>query len=144
MSTIDAFENEFSVILTIPVIWGDQDAMGHVNNTVFLRWFESARVSLLQRITINHEATTPSFLPILASTTCNFLQQVRFPDTIRTGVIVDRIGNTSLTLRHAIFSSALSNVVAEGTSVAVMFDYQSQMKIPVPDSLRTAIERLNS
>jgi acyl-CoA thioester hydrolase len=135
-------EKEFPVIVTIPVIWGDQDAMGHVNNTVFLRWFESARVALMERLSIDHDGKTSSQAPILASTTCNFHQQVLYPDTIQTGVTVDRIGNTSLTLRHAIVSSTSSTVVAEGTSVIVMFDYQSQKPTPVTDVLRAAISEL--
>ena len=85
--------DSYPVHLEIPVAWGDMDAFGHVNNTVYFRWFESGRMALFERIGIGSER--PERVgPILASTSCEFLApvvlidyatgaKVRVPDEMR-------------------------------------------------------------
>jgi acyl-CoA thioester hydrolase len=132
----------FPVALPLPVIWGDQDAFGHVNNTVFLRWFEAARVAYLERIGLDRMPPAARTGPILARVTCDFRRQVNYPDQVTIGAKVARLGNTSLTMHHAIFSAAQQAVVAEGDSVVVLFDYEEQRPISLPESLRAAIRAL--
>jgi len=129
-------------VLELPVIWADQDAMGHVNNTVFLRWFESARIAYLERLDLLHDPDRSSIAPILASVTCDFRQQVRYPDTVLIGASVERIGNSSLTVRHRVTSRSTGQVVAEGQSVMVLFDYEAQRSVPISTKLRSAIGEL--
>ncbi len=75
----------FPVILEIPVLWGDMDPLGHVNNTRFFRWFESARVAYLDRAIIEMGCLPPAVGPILAAIDCNYRRQVIYPDTIDVG-----------------------------------------------------------
>jgi acyl-CoA thioester hydrolase len=132
------------VSVSIPVQWGDMDALGHVNNARFFTWFESARMALLPRIGV---ATTPSAVgPILATTTCDFLRPVVYPATVRVGVRVSRIGETSIGLEYEVTDAAPSEgtatVYARGTSVVVLVDYGTMQKVRVPDAVRAAIAAL--
>jgi acyl-CoA thioester hydrolase len=132
----------FPVVIEVPVWWGDQDAFGHVNNTVFLRWFESARIAYTTRAGMPELMKTLRIGPILASVTCHFRRQVKFPDTVRVGARIARIGRTSLTMDHAVESRAHGALAAEGTSTIVAFDYDAGRPVPVPESLRAAIEAI--
>lgn len=136
--------DQFSAHLDWPVQWGDQDLFGHVNNTVYFRWFESARVNFLEQLGLARlHDPKEDHGPILVHVGCNFRRQLQYPDTVRIGSRVARIGNTSFTLEHALWSHAQGMALAaDGTSVIVAFDYQTQQPIRVPDELRRAIEKL--
>jgi len=125
-------------VVTVPVQWGDQDAFGHVNNTVFLRWFEVGRISYL-RLGMSHDATGLGLGPILAAVACNFRRQVTFPDGVRIGTRVARVGRSSLLLEHAIEGEVCGTIVADGTSTVVYYDYKAGESCPIPDAVRLAI-----
>jgi acyl-CoA thioester hydrolase len=130
---------DFPVVITIPVQWGDQDAFGHVNNTIYLRWFESARIAYLERIGVLdlHEAENVG--PILASIACDYRRPVTYPDTVLVGARVTRIGRSSFSMEHACASQALQGIAAEGKSTLVLFDYHKEKSHQLPEKLRRAI-----
>lgn len=130
----------FPVGITLPVQWGDQDAFGHVNNTVYFRWFESARIAYGRRIGLNVWKETRNIGPILASITCDYRRQVTFPDTVQVGARITRIGRSSMTMEHVVISEAADGTAAEGTSAVVLFDYTANRSYPIPNELRRAIE----
>lgn len=130
---------DFPVVVEIPVWWGDQDAFGHVNNTIFFRWFETVRIAYTSRIGLSEWYQSRRIGPILASVSCNFRRQVRFPDTVLAGARIERLGRTSLTMSHALFSQAQDGRVGDGSSTIVLFDYNSNTPFPIPDELREAI-----
>lgn len=132
---------DFPVVIELPVQWGEQDAFGHVNNAVFFRWYESARIAYLTAIGLTKEQPEEPG-PILAAIACDYLQQLRFPDRVLIGTRVPRIGNTSLATEHAVYSTAQRRLVARGTSTIVLFDYAAQRSFRVPDALRAAIAQL--
>lgn len=132
----------FPVVVAVPVWWGDQDALGHVNNTVFLRWFESARIAYCDRVGLEGPSENTQIGPILASITCNFRRQVAFPDSVLVGARVTRIGRSSLEIEHIVVSESQSATAAEGSSVVVAFDYSANRSHPVPAPVRQAIEAL--
>lgn len=126
----------YRTITCLPVQWGEQDAFGHVNNIVYFRWFESARIDLLNDC---HSAVTMSgsgLGPILASIKCDYRRQIRFPDTVYVGSKITRVGRSSAEISHAIVSTEHMEVVAEGVSVVVIFDYTAQRVTRIPDDLR--------
>jgi acyl-CoA thioester hydrolase len=131
---------EYRVAIELPVQWGDMDAMGHVNNTVFFRWFESARVAYLDRIEL--ESASEHLGPILASVKCDYRRQLNFPDHVTIGARITRLGRTSLTMVHAVASAAQEAIVAEGDSTVVVFDYLANRPHPIPEKLRAAIAAL--
>ena len=136
----DSILPDFAVSISQPVQWGEQDGFGHVNNMHFIRWFESARIAYLIRCDV--EIAAEGVGPILAAVSCNYRKQVKFPDTLVVGAKVTRIGRSSLTLEHALWSTTQSAIVADGDSTVVMFDYENQKSSPVDDILRKKIEEV--
>jgi acyl-CoA thioester hydrolase len=135
---------DFRVFTTVPVQWGDQDAFAHVNNTIFLRWFEVGRIDYFEKLAMPHDATGRGLGPILASVTCNFRQQVTYPDRVLIGTRISRIGKSSMVVDHEIVSEHQGRIVADGTSIVVYFDYAAGRSCPVPDDLRRAIDAIES
>ncbi|MCA9062235.1 MAG: acyl-CoA thioesterase [Planctomycetaceae bacterium] len=127
-------------ITTLPIQWGDQDAFGHVNNVVYFRWFESARIDLLDGFGPAVAMSGPGPRPILASIRCDYRRQLHYPDTIHIGSFVSRIGRTSVDIGYRIYSEGLKAIAAEGTSVIVVFDYHNNRPVRVPEELRAQLE----
>jgi acyl-CoA thioester hydrolase len=132
----------YQVIVTLPVLWGDQDALGHVNNTVYFRWLESARIEHGRRSGLLTLLEQERIGPILAAQSCNYRMPLTFPDTVHIGIRVVRIGRTSVSMEHLIVSEAHAAIAADGTSTTVVLDYCSNRPHPVPEHIRQAIEAL--
>jgi acyl-CoA thioester hydrolase len=134
---------DFPVVTPVSIIWGDEDAFGHVNNVMYVRWCETARVDYLKCVRLWPAQFPPSgFGPILASITCDYRRPVTYPDTVYVGARVPSIGNSSLRMEHRVVSKALDIVVAEASSTIVMLDYATMKSVPVPPKCRQAIARL--
>ena len=133
--------NDFRTQLALPVLWSDQDAFGHVNNTVCIRWFESARVTYLEQVGLEDLMTAAQWGPILAQVTCNYRRQLKYPDNVTIGAKVTRIGNSSFTMSHAVWSEQQQAIAADGDSVVVLFDYQQQKPVRIPDDTRATIAK---
>lgn len=132
----------YPVVKTIPIQWGDQDAFGHVNNTVPIRWFESARIEYLEQSGLGHLMDASGLGPILAAINCNYRRQLHYPDTVHIGARVARIGRTSMVMEHAVYSERLGEIAADGSSTIVMFDYAVNKPKRMPENLRAAVERV--
>ncbi len=142
MPPIDELLAEFPVVVQYPVQWGEQDAFGHVNNIIHFRWFESARIEYLTRLGFTGGGGRPSIGPILAAISCDYRRQLTFPDTVHVGAKIVRIGRTSIQMEHRIASLQQADVVSDGKSTVVVFDYRASKPFPVPDDLRAAISKL--
>lgn len=135
----------FPCTITLPVQWGVQDAFGHVNNVIYFRWFESARIDYLNRLDVEGfdvERDKHDVGPILASIKCDYKHQLRFPDNVHIGTRVTGMGNSSVQIEHAAFGEADSCIVATGESVVVVFDYARNKPVRAPDSLREAVQQV--
>lgn len=128
--------------ISLPVQWGDQDAFGHVNNVVYFRWMESARIAYFAALELGNIMTNQGVGPILASIQCDYRRQLLYPDTIQISASIPKIGRTSLNMQHRVYSMQQQTIVAEGDSTIVMFDYAAQKPTPVPDAIRRKIEAL--
>lgn len=133
---------EFPVTICQPVQWGEQDGLGHVNNMHFIRWFESARIAYLRRCGV--EITNLGIGPILASVRCDYRKQLTYPDQLIVGARVTRIGRSSMTIEHQIWSEQSQAVAAEGDSTVVMFDYTHQKSFAISAEIRSRIEALEN
>ncbi len=138
----DALLAGYSIAISIPVQWGDQDAFGHVNNVIYFRWFESARIAYFQRIGIMKPVSQAHVGTILAAASCDYRRSIEFPDSVRVGIRATRIGRTSIGFAHRIVSLGRREVAAEGMSTTVVYDYAARRPQPVPDGVRRAIEEL--
>lgn len=135
---------DFPVVITIPLLWGDQDAFGHVNNLVYMRWAETARVEYLLPIGMFPPLPPKGVAPILASMKCDYRHVVNYPDTVYVGTRIARIGNSSFQMLHRIVSRNLDQIAAEVDSTLVMLDYRINKPVTVPAGIRSVIGRLES
>lgn len=127
------------VSIEIPVAWGDMDAFGHVNNTIYLRWFESVRIALFQAAQVPHQRAALGRAPILAHTSCSFELPLTFPDTVRVLASVGRVGTKSFTMLYEVHSVRHGRRAAHGDGVVVWYDYPSGRTAPLPDDLRARL-----
>ena len=138
LSSLDGFP----VLTEISVLWGDEDAFGHVNNVSYLRWAESARVDYLRKIDFFPSLPPEGVGPILASVTCHYRRQLIYPDTVVVGTRVTAIGNSSFRMEHRIVSRASGEVVADVDSTIVSADYTLGKGVRVSEKVRRAITEL--
>jgi acyl-CoA thioester hydrolase len=131
-------EKKFTHEMVIPVRWGDMDAMGHVNNTVYFRYFEIVRLEWLFRI---GAPTDPNGVgPVIVNAFCNFIRQIEFPGNLLARHYVANPGRTSfdtyITLER---TDRPGTVYAEGGSKTVWTDFRAQKSAPLPDWLRALV-----
>lgn len=103
-----------------PVAWGDMDVFNHLNNVVFYRYAESARISYLRASGMVETRTDIS--TILAANNCQYKRPVTYPDTLLIGVCVKKLGNTSVVFEHIFYSVEQDTIVAIGEAVMVRVD----------------------
>ena len=134
---------EYPVCLPMSVRWGDMDAFQHVNNVVYMRYFESARVIYFKETTVMVGSGVPSGVgPILASASVRYKAPVTYPDDLHVGIRVSDVGADRFTMEFAVVSTELGRVAASGEGVIVSYDYDYGRKAPLPPSWREAIERI--
>lgn len=142
----DRFKNESNVwpISTeIKVNWGDMDALGHVNHSVYAKWMETVRMMYFSEIGMMNLYNDSNIGPILARIEIDYELPIVFPDVVTVSTSVSRIGNSSFDMRYKIES--LSNngkSAATGSVVCVVLDYSSGMPHKIPLKLRESIARL--
>ena len=134
---------DFPIQVRMPVAWGQLDAFGHVNNTVYFRWFEDARIALFEAAGLLGHMERTSHGPILARTQCVFRQALGFPDTVVACARVSDLGVDRFTMEYAVFSDA-KGLAAHGDGRIVMLDYASGAKVPLPEALLTALRGLSA
>jgi acyl-CoA thioester hydrolase len=132
---------QFPIVFSIPVQWGDMDSFGHVNNVVYFRWCETARVEYLERVGLSANHGPRGIGPIVARIGCNFRKPIVYPDIVHAGARVTRLGNSSFEMEHAIYTDALG-LVADAESTLVVVDYSTGKSVPLPDAIRQAIREL--
>lgn len=116
--------SDYPIVHVQPVAWGEMDAFNHVNNVAYYRYAESARISYFRQIGLTKSRSDLS--TILASSSCQYLSPVSFPDTLFIGVRVKHIGNTSLIFEYEFLSHTQAKIVARGESVIVRCDDNMQ------------------
>ena len=127
------------------------DALGHVNNIMYFRYMESARVAFLIDLGIDRlandagpraEGSSDKGTPgvILQSVQARFRRPVEYPDTLKVSSFVTDIAADRFTLAHELFSTRLNEVACLGSGVIVAYDYAKAAKAQLPDAWRTALE----
>ncbi len=128
--------------IEIPVQWGDMDAAQHVNNIIYLRWFESARIQYFEQIQELMDFTGAVELgAILAEVNCRYKMPVTFPDTviIAAKVQLDSLDEFSFRMEHIIVSKLHGRIAAEGWTRIVCYNYREKRKAAMPARLREKI-----
>lgn len=132
----------FPIVAQLPVQWGEMDAYGHLNNAVFFRFFESARILFLEECGFLASYDEDKVGAILHSTSCRFRRPLYYPDTALVGTRAGEVLKDRFSMDYRVVSSAHDEVAAEGTSIVVSFDYQARKKVPLPKRVREGITAL--
>jgi acyl-CoA thioester hydrolase len=123
--------------MRIPVRWGDLDAMGHVNNTTYFRYFETLRIDWLARF---GALPAPGGIgPVMANGFCNFVREIGFPGEIVARHYVSAPGTKSLDTWFTLSMADAPGVpCANGGATLVWLDRQNNRTVPLPDDVRAA------
>src|SRR6478609_8791472 len=134
-------EFNFPVSLQLRIDWSELDYFAHVNNVSFFKYLQAARVNYWDEIGLTQSHRETNLGPLLASCKCDFKLPLYYPGQILIRSSVDFIKTTSFGIRHQILNDQ-NQLAAEAQDVLVMFDFNHNKKIPIPDSLRKKIEEL--
>ena len=125
--------------IVIPIRWGDMDAMGHVNNTVYFRYLEIARLDWLYRVGAPPDPAGQG--PVIVNAFCNFIRQLEFPGDVLARHYVVNPGRSSFETYITLERVDLPGVIhAEGGAKTVWTDFKAQKSAPLPDWLRKLLE----
>jgi acyl-CoA thioester hydrolase len=134
----------FPVVVEQSVAWGDMDSYQHVNNVVYFRYFENARLEYFRRLDWFAYEKETGVSPILASTHCRFRRALTYPDMIRIGARVIKIEADRFTYEYRLVSERLGRIAADGEGVIVTYNHARGEKVPVPDELKRRIAELEA
>lgn len=129
----------YSVVLEASVAWGEMDAFQHVNNIVYFRYFESARIAYLEKIGYLEFMEKTGQGPILASTQCKFKIPLAYPDKVTICARTSKIETDRFVMDYCVVSHKHKKVAAEGQGLIVSFDYKAAKKTPIPAEIRQRI-----
>ncbi|WP_089604122.1 acyl-CoA thioesterase [Acinetobacter piscicola] len=131
---------QFPVIYEQKVAWGDMDAFGHVNNVIYYRYMESARIAYFDLLNVFEQ----DVLTVVASSQCKYLKPVFYPDVLHIGARVEEVRNSAMRMHYVLYSTQQQTVVADGEAVIVFVDKLEMKKTLIPEQLRQAILALES
>lgn len=131
---------DYPVIHQQVVAWGDMDALGHVNNVMYYRYIESARIHYMDQIRMMQQ----SFSTVVASNQCKYMRPVFYPDTLKIGVRVEEIRNSAFRMHYILWSEQQQAVVASAEAIMVCVNSETMQKMPLPESIRQRILALEN
>jgi acyl-CoA thioester hydrolase len=134
----------FPVVVELPVVWGEMDSYRHVNNVVYFRYFETARLEYFRQMGWFEYEEETGIGPILAATQCRFRKALTYPDSILVGSRITDIGEDRCTMEYCLASKRLQAVAAEGQGTIVSYHYAQGTKVPFPAELRRRIAELEA
>jgi acyl-CoA thioester hydrolase len=141
MATPPPTAAEYPWFHRITTRWMDNDVYGHVNNVVYYGYFDTAANAYLIEAGGLDIERSPVIALVVASA-CNYHAPLAYPDPLRAGVRVDRLGEKSVTWGIAIFRESAEIAAASGTFVHVFVDRATRRSVPIPPPFREALARL--
>lgn len=129
---------DYPIVFEQRVAWGDMDAFGHVNNVIYYRYIENARLYYLNHLKILQQ----DVLTVIASNQCKYIRPVVYPDILKIGVRVEELRNSAMRMHYLIYSEAQQMVVAEAEAVIVCVDRVNMQKTLIPENVRAGIHKI--
>lgn len=118
--------------------WGEMDAMQHLNNVSYFRYFEQARISWFDSLGVASAGGAHG--PVLGSITCRFVKPALYPADVLIELRRGRVGNASFVLEHVMRDAADPEVIyARGEAIMVWIDIATGKSMPLPDAVRAAL-----
>ena len=136
---------DFPVHWPVLTRWTDNDMFGHLNNAVYYELFDTAINAWLNAEAVVDPVSAP-WLGVVAESGCRYFAELQFPDPLVVGLAVTRLGTSSVTYRLAVFHppatpDATETVAAVGHWVHVYVDRGTRRPVPIPDAIRTVLDR---
>jgi len=120
----------------IAVRWGDMDAMGHVNNTVYFRYMEQARIGWFEALVPPEEAWTGTGI-VIANASCNFKRPINYPGDVEVRVLAGPPGGSSVATFYEL--TIEEELYAEGEATVVFIDIGTQKPMRIPERIRSLL-----
>ncbi len=130
---------DFTFVVDLNIEWGDMDALQHVNNIEYFKYFQVARIAYFEKIDSESVMGEKRISSILASTQCKFIYPLAYPDSISVGVRVDTMADQHFTMKYDVISHKHQRLAAIGDAKVVMFDYVNNKKVSIPNEIRKTI-----
>ena len=127
--------------LDIATRWNDNDVYGHVNNVEYLAFFDT----VINRYLIEEgglDIVHGDVIGLCAESHCEFKAAFVFPETVRAGLRVGKLGRSSVRYEIGLFGAGADAPAATGWFVHVFVDRESRRPAEIPGKIRTALERL--
>jgi len=127
--------------MAIATRWADNDAYGHVNNTVYYQWFDTAvNQWLVGQELLDIEAGDP--IGLVVETSCSYFGSLSFPGDIDVGIAIERLGSSSVTYRIGVFGAGQAEPSAQGHFTHVYVGRDSRRPVPLPEAWRARLAML--
>ena len=123
----------------IPIRWGDMDAMGHVNNTVYFRYMEQARIGWFDAL-VPEETAWKSTGIVIANASCNFKRPINYPGTVEVKVYARAPGGSSVGTFYELRVDEDQQIYADGEAVVVFIDMGTQKPVRIPEDIRKRLQ----
>ena len=124
----------------IPIRWGDMDAMGHVNNTIYFRYMEQARISWFDRLVPESDAWHATGI-VIANATCNYRRAITYPGVVEVRLYIGVPGGASVPTTYELRVDADPEPYADGAAVVVFIEMKTQKSRRIPEEIRARLER---
>jgi acyl-CoA thioester hydrolase len=130
---------ERKLVLTtrMPIRWGDMDAYGHVNNTVYFRYMEQARIEWLEAM--GFRVRLGGLAPVIINARCTFMQPLTYPGTVEVRVFAGPPGRSSFETYYEMRVEGSQDLAAEGAAKVVWTDSGSGKSVAIPDPVRVLL-----
>lgn len=126
---------EFKAWRNMTTRWADNDAYGHVNNTVYYEWFDSAvNAWMVEQGMLDIEHGDP--IALVVETRCTYAAPLAFPQPVEIGLAVGELGRSSIRYRIGVFAEGSDSAAAEGEFVHVVVDRRTRRPIEIPSDWR--------
>jgi acyl-CoA thioester hydrolase len=130
-------ERRLAHVERIAIRWGDMDAMGHVNNTVYFRYMEQARIGWFDALVPQQEAWKSAGI-VIANASCNFKRPINYPGTVEVRLLAGPPGGSSVPTFYELRIE--DEIYADGAATVVFIDMRSQKPIRIPEAIRGLLE----
>ncbi len=134
----------YPVLVTTLVGWGEMDANSHVNNVVYFRYMEHARLQYFRDMGFSREQQGTGIGPILAWTDCRFRKPLEYPDTVTIGTRISELKEDRFMMDTIIVSHKLKEIAAHGQQKLVIYDYNNHVKAMMPEEIRQQIRDIEA
>lgn len=133
--------NDYPIQVTIPMLWGEMDAQGHLNNSYYFRHFENTRAAYFHKAGILESVVAAGLAAVVAETSCKFKRSVSYPDTLTVGARISGLHDFGFYMEHILVTEK-QGVAALGTVNIVMVDIKTWSKVKFSDDLLAACEKV--